>query len=230
MEDLLKRLEQRIKIVRTARIEAAKRFKKEHEFYRRITMVYSILVTCLSIWFVISKANIDSLNLTSALLTMATFVTLFTMYTSIKNPGEKVARFQSNYMELTRLLSEIQSYIKILESGVVVPDLHLAKMYSDIDEKGLTELTLKSEYDKFAKRYASLLTQSDNHDFIDYWRAIVQEQNEKTSTAKILKAEKHIRFFEFWDVVKKLIASLSIVLIFALFYLLEFVFSWTFPV
>ena len=63
LDDLELKLERRVRIVRSARIESAKRYKKDNEFYRWITIVYSILITCLSIWFVVPNEMIDNARL-----------------------------------------------------------------------------------------------------------------------------------------------------------------------
>lgn len=209
MDELLIKLEKRVRIVRTARIEAAKRYKKDNDFYRWITIVYSILMTCLSIWFVVPAETIDNTRLSPILLSLATFVTLFTMYSSIKNPGEKVGKFQSNYMELTRLMSEIQSFLKI------------------INVYNYGELIKKEEYDKFSKRYSTLLTQSENHDDIDYRRAILREEDNDSVMGKIKIniAEKKILNHNIFNYTKRIIAMISLPVMFILFYFLERILS-----
>lgn len=160
--DLMKELERRSKIIRSSRIEASKRYKEDDNFYRFITIFYSIIVTVVSIRFAFgldTLENNDNQKLSILLLVVSVFVTLFTMYVSIKNAGEKVGRFQSNYMELTRLLADIQ----------------LASVSYKIECQEELE-KVNEDYRKFSNRYASLLTQSDNHDDIDYFRAVIREE------------------------------------------------------
>ncbi|WP_226668739.1 SLATT domain-containing protein [Metabacillus litoralis] len=204
--NLMKELERRSKIIRSSRIEASKRYKEDDNFYRFITIFYSIIVTVVSIRFAF---GLDTLNpignqkLSILLLVMSVFVTLFTMYVSIKNAGEKVGRFQSNYMELTRLLADIQlantSYTRESESELEI---------------------VNEDYKKFSNRYASLLTQSDNHDDIDYWRAVKREEEENTEKVKI--ADEKIKVFKRWKYLKRVVAFLSVPLLLVLIFLIEF--------
>lgn len=209
MDELLIKLERRVRIVRSARIESAKRYKKDNDFYKWITIVYSILITCLSIWFVVPNEMIDNARLAPILLTLATFVTLFTMYTSIKNPGEKVGKFQSNYMELTRLLAEIQSYLQVMKVCEFV------------------EKVKSEEYKKLTDKYSSLLTQSENHDDVDYQKAILREEDpaDEKGRRKIENAKKKIAFYNAITYTKKVIAIVSLPLIFVIFYVIEIIIS-----
>ena len=204
--NLMKELERRSKIIRSARIEASKRYKEDDNFYRFITIFYSIIVTVISIRFAFGLDTLDASSnqkLSILLLVMSVFVTLFTMYVSIKNAGEKVGRFQSNYMELTRLLADIQlantSYKKDNESELEIVD---------------------EDYRKFSSRYASLLTQSDNHDDIDYWRAVKRE--EEGNIEKVKVADEKIKVFKRWKYIKRVIAFLSVPLLLVILFLIEF--------
>lgn len=202
MEDL----ERRSKIIRSSRIEASKRYKEDDNFYRFVTIFYSILITVTSIRFAFGIDNLEANSnqkLSILLLVTSVFVTLITMYVSIKNVGEKVGRFQSNYMELTRLLAEIQlvntSYKRSGEEEV---------------------LKVKDDYGRFSKRYASLLTQSDNHDDIDYWRAVKRE--EEDNFAKVDIANEKISSYVKWKYTKRTIAFLSVPLLLTMLFVLEY--------
>ncbi|PGT88758.1 SLATT domain-containing protein [Bacillus sp. AFS040349] len=206
---LMKELERRSKIIRSARIEASKRYKEDDNFYRFITIFYSIIVTVISIRFAFGLDTLETSGnqkLSILLLVMSVFVTLFTMYVSIKNAGEKVGRFQSNYMELTRLLADIQ--------------LANTSYKKDSDE----ELEIVNEdYRKFSNRYASLLTQSDNHDDIDYWRAVKREEEE--NALKVKMADEKIKVYKRWKYLKRTVAFLSVPLLLTILFLMEFLLS-----
>jgi hypothetical protein len=204
--NLMKELERRSKIIRSARIEASKRYKEDDNFYRFVTIFYSIIVTVVSIKFAFGLDTLEASGnqkLSILLLVMSVFVTLFTMYVSIKNAGEKVGRFQSNYMELTRLLADIQ----------------LATTSYKKDNEEEFEI-VNEDYRKFSNRYASLLTQSDNHDDIDYWRAVKREEEENALKVKI--ADEKIKVYKRWKYLKRAVAFLSVPLLLALLFLMEF--------
>lgn len=206
---LMEELERRSKIIRSARIEASKRYKDDDNFYRFITIFYSIIVTVISIRFAYGLNDLDTdgnQKLSITLLVMSVFVTLFTMYVSIKNAGEKVGRFQSNYMELTRLLAEIQ--------------LANTTYQNEVDD-GTRKAS--GDYEKFSKRYASLLTQWDNHDDIDYWRAIKRE--EENNIEKVEMANNKIKIFNRWKYFKRTIALLSVPLLLILLFIIEYIFN-----
>lgn len=203
---LMEELERRSKIIRSARIEASKRFKEDDNFYRFVTIFYSIIVTVISIRFSFGLNTLDindNKELSILLLVMSVFVTLITMYVSIKNAGEKVGRFQSNYMELTRLLADIQlantTYIRNDESEMEL---------------------VKKNYKEFSNRYASLLTQSDNHDDIDYWKAVRREEEENVLKVKI--ADGKIKIHHRWKLIKRVVALFSVPLLILILLIIEY--------
>jgi hypothetical protein len=204
--ELIEELERRVRIVRSARIEASKRHKSEDNYYRFITIFYSIIVTVLSIRFALGIDELDATGnkkLSLLLLVLSVFVTLFTMYVSIKNSGEKVGRFQSNYMELTRLLAEIQiAIITYKKDG----DTEIEKVSKDCL--------------KFSKRYSSLLTQSENHEDIDYCRAVKREEDD---IEKIKTAESKIKKYNFWKYFKRFVAFLSVPLLILMLFIFEYI-------
>lgn len=203
---LIEVLERRIRIIRSARIEASKRYKEDDNFYRFVTIFYSIIVTVMSIRFAFGLNTLDDngdKNLSILLLVTSVFVTLFTMYVSIKNSGEKVGRFQSNYMEITRLKADIQ--------------LSIAN-YKTLKEPDKDNMN--KDYISYAKRYASMLTQSENHDDIDYWRAVKREDNDED---KIKIAKKKISVYRMWKYFKRTLALCSVPLLITLIFIMEFV-------
>ena len=89
------------------------------------------------------------------------------MYISQKNDAEKVFRYQSTYIQLTRLQSEIQGVIFLSYS----------------------EGKNSEYYTEFTNRYASLINQQDNHEDIDYQRAILHDEKEKVEKCNLAKIE-----------------------------------------
>lgn len=201
MRELLLDLERRVKIVRSARIEAAKRYRSQDAYYKFITIFYSIVITTLSVRYAVTESiGIKSVktiftNLPLTLLACSVFITLFTMYVSNKNYGEKVSKFQSNYMELTRLHLDIQRYII---------EMKLNKTAFERD---------KEKHDEFGDRYSALLAQSENHDDIDYHKAIIREGIDSTdlenSKQKIKKAELYIKKYNSNNNIRRRVALFS---------------------
>lgn len=196
-------LEKRISRVRFARIEASKRLKEKNKRYTMITTLYGIFITFLSIIFSIvnftdlkffSEVIIELFNYQQTsviLLAFSSFITMLTLYISNKGYGEKAARFQSNYMELTRLQSDIRNFMvyyklydfneykrykKYKESKAATSK---NKSWKDLDKR------LAKKYRIFADKYAALLTQSENHEDIDYYKACLDETERQIQNLKI---------------------------------------------
>ena len=85
----------------------------------------------------------------------------------------------------------------------------------------------KSEYKMYTDKYSSLLTQSENHDDIDYQKAILREEDpaDEKGRRKIENAKKKIAFYNAITYSKKVIAIVSLPLIFIIFYLIEIIIS-----
>ena len=224
-------LEHRVRIIRSARIEATKRLKQNHKFTTTLTAIYSILITVIAICYSIVdleevienessvqgiiKIMNDYQEASVLILGLSSFITMMTLLLSNQGYGEKAARFQSNYMELTRLLSEIQAYI-------VEHDFQKGTEFmcrDDCNKKSHFE-----EYGKFAKRYSSLLAQSENHEDIDYNMAVVYEESEKEGKeAKVALAKEYIERMKKWDIFYKGVLILSLPLVIAILYLFKLI-------
>lgn len=192
MKHLLQDIERRTRIIRSARIEAAKRNKRKDNFYKTVLIVYTVIITVLSVRFGITEISKSGQTLSINLLASSVYLTLFTMYIAQKNYSEKVSKYQTNYMELTRLLSEIQKTNAI--------------EHFDIEK-------YHAAYTSFSDEYSSLLTQSDNHDDIDYHRAVLREDkdNEYKRILAIQEEKKHQRIE--WFKKGAIILSLPLILV-----------------
>lgn len=238
--ELFLELERRIRMVRSARIEVTKRYKINNKFYNNVTAVYSIIITVIAIrfsliditdlWTAQNKGNneadiisfINQFQKSSVIiLAMSSFITMLTLYLSNKGYGEKASRFQSNYMELTRLLADIQAYI--IKNGFQQFDDKNQQEVTKNQGKEITKNDIDKhfdEYQNFAHRYASLLAQSENHEDIDYWKAVVYEDTEiEGNELKVLKAKEKIDTNIKWDIFKKAMVIISVPLMLFLIYL-----------
>ena len=57
-EDLYRRVD----LTRRARIKAADRLRSKSEFYEKLTHIYSLIILVLSIWFIDSSAQSESIK------------------------------------------------------------------------------------------------------------------------------------------------------------------------
>lgn len=186
-------LEKRISKVRFARIEASKRLKIKNQKYSMVTSLYGIILTFIAIVF--SVVNFTELNYfiddslillfeyqkaSVIILAFSSFTTMLTLYIANKGYGEKAARFQSNYMELTRLHSDIKNFMVYYHLHTIDDYKKFEPLWKDrqvaLGKKGKDlEKRLVKKYRVFADKYAALLTQSENHEDIDYQRACKDE-------------------------------------------------------
>lgn len=184
-------LENRINRVRFARIEAAKRLRIKNQKYTLITSCYAIFVTFLAIIFsvvdftdistkkTVTERLFDYQKISVIILGFSSFITMLTLYLSNKGYGEKTARFQSNYMELTRLHSDVKNFMVYYQLHSNESFKKFKKLWLENNEQsGKTkdlEKRLSKKYRIFADKYSALLTQSENHEDVDYKRARIED-------------------------------------------------------
>jgi len=149
--DVFYDLKRRIKITRKARIRASKRLRAKHEYFEKITNLYSVLVLILSVWFISSD------EATKILLVLSISLTFFTMFLNNKNYKERAGSFDTNYQHLDIQLNKIER----LEAN---PE----KITSEV-VKGLH------------RDYEKLLIEKENHHDIDYMTSSdeLKEKNKK---------------------------------------------------
>ena len=179
-------LEKRVSKVRFARIEASKRLKTKGVIYNTIISFYSILITVIAIVFSIVNFNeLTDENLITKfsayqsesviILGLSTFITMFTLFFSNRTYSERAAKYQSNYMELTRLLADIQNLMVYYKLQNHDEYLQFKALWESRHHKKDLEKRLAKKYKIFADKYAALLTQSENHEDIDYKKACLDE-------------------------------------------------------
>jgi hypothetical protein len=153
--DVFMDIKRRVKITRKTRISASKRLRKKHEFYEKVTHVYSVLVLVLSVWFISGTGNITfDTNVTKILLILSLSLTFFTLYLNIKNYKERASAFETNFQQFDILLNRIE---------------RMEANQQEIDQRTLKELH---------GEYELLLLDKENHQEIDYYTSS-QELNEK---------------------------------------------------
>lgn len=211
ISDHFNELEKRVRKVRFARIEAAKRMKFKHSVYNTIISLYSILITVIAIVFsTVDFTNLKILDnvvgelfkyqLTSVIiLALSSFITMFTLFISNKGYGEKAAKYQSNYMELTRLLADIQNLMVYyqLQNNDTFNDFKNTWISDPKTKTKNLEKRLAKKYKAFADKYAALLTQSENHEDIDYKKACLDEIDDyiyEIETEKIKNADIYVKY------------------------------------
>jgi ATP-dependent Zn protease len=158
-EDVFKELRRRVSITRKGRIRASKRLRKKHEYFEKVTHLYSLVVLILSVWF-INVPNEDlSLLVTKMLLILSLSLTFFTMFLGNKNYKERAGNFETNYQHLDVLLNKMD---RIKTSG---------KEITSEMNKGLH------------REYEKLLIEKENHHDIDYYSS--SEDNKKEYSKEI---------------------------------------------
>lgn len=136
-------LKRRIRLTRSARIEASKRLRKKHDFLEKVSYFYSLIILILSVWFLNQSG--ESANLiTKLLLVLSLSLTFFSMFLNIKNYKERAGNFEENYQQLDVLLNKLDR----------------KKANEEIDIKTLKELH---------REYEKLNIGKENHLNIDYY-------------------------------------------------------------
>lgn len=153
-EDVFNELRRRVSITRKGRIRASKRLRKKHEYFEKVTHLYSLVVLILSVWFINVPDQELSLLVTKMLLILSLSLTFFTMFLGNKNYKERAGNFETNYQHLDVLLNKMD---RIKASG----------------DKITTEMNkgLHREYEK-------LLIEKENHHDIDYYTSSKDSQQE----------------------------------------------------
>lgn len=214
-------LENRISKVRFARIEASKRLKFKNQIYTAITSLYGILITFLAIVFsIVNFTNFTNISKTIEIfftyqqesviiLAFSSFITMLTLYISNKGYGEKAARFQSNYMELTRLHSDVKNFMVYYHLHDYNETLKFKSIWvqQKKNKHKSFEKRLAKKYRIFADKYAALLTQSENHENIDYYQAVLdnikkQRKSDYFSDLEKSHLKRKINFYKFLEWLK----------------------------
>lgn len=143
--DVFKELKRRVGITRKARIKASSRLRKQHEFFEKVTHLYSLLILILSVWFLNSAVSDQNFLIAKILLILSLSLTFFTMYINIKNYKERASNFELNYQNLDILLNKLER--------------------EEIRKNELTNEKLKSFY----REYEKLLIDRENHHDVDFW-------------------------------------------------------------
>ncbi|MFD4928386.1 SLATT domain-containing protein [Peribacillus butanolivorans] len=147
--DIFRDLKRRVKITTKSRINASARLRQKHEFFEKITHLYSLLVLILSVWFINIPNTVDSMFVTKILLILSLSLTFFTMFLGIKNYKERAGSFETNYQQLDALSNEINR-LEVYPEKIIEDDEVLKNLQN---------------------RYEKLIIGNENHHDIDYWNA-----------------------------------------------------------
>lgn len=147
-------LRRRVAITRKARIKASTRLRKKHEYFEKVTHMYSLLVLILSVWFINVPDQNLSLLVTKMLLILSLSLTFFTMFLGTKNYKERAGNFETNYQNLDVLLNKMD---RIKANG--------------------DEITT-SLNKELHREYEKLLIEKENHHDIDYYMSGKEFQKE----------------------------------------------------
>jgi hypothetical protein len=143
LQEAFHALKKRVKALRKSRINAAKRLRSRHEFFEKVTNIYSIVVLVLSVWFI--GASDDGLIVAKSLLMLSLSMTFLSMFLNSKNYKERAGMFETNYQNLDILTNKIERY--------------------GASGKLITEEELKN----FHREYEKLIMEKENHKDIDFY-------------------------------------------------------------
>ena len=138
---LLKNLRRIVNITYKTRINASDRLRKKHQYYKKISTYYSILVTAMSI----ISIGVQDNNISNVVLTSSICLTYYMMYISEQNIQERAYKMEITFKELGDLRHRID----------------LA-----IENKG--NAISKEECEELFDRYGNILASIENHENIDY--------------------------------------------------------------
>ncbi|PEP49714.1 MULTISPECIES: SLATT domain-containing protein [Bacillus] len=137
--DVFYELKRRVDLTRRARIKASARLRERHEFFEKVSYLYSVVILALSVWFI--TGNDGS---TKILLIASLSLTFFTMFLGVKNYKERASNFENNYQQLNALLNKLQRL--------------------EADSDSINQDKLKELHRDFEK----LILEKENHIDIDY--------------------------------------------------------------
>lgn len=155
LEKYVKQLEDNIWITRKCRINAAERLQANENFCRFISIYYSILTT---VYTLINMLILEDRIVDVFTLIISIATTNFFLYLDTKNYKDKYLEFKENYIELDKLLDKL-------------------------NEAKLNETKLEN-YQKIAREYNELLKRVENHKTKDYFKLII-EQNDENRRIKL---------------------------------------------
>lgn len=205
--ELLRGLKRKVDITYRTRINASNRLREKHQYYKRISTYFSILVTAIS---VISML-IDNNKISGLVLASSICLTYYMMYISEQNLQERAYKMEVTFKELGALKDEI--------------DLVIVNKFSKITE---------NECKKLFDKYSNILSSIENHEDIDYDNYKLKyiersiEQNNKVLTKaedeQYKKIKKRIWGSELYERIKRFICYI-LPLIVSLYILYECIFS-----
>lgn len=152
-EKVLSDLIRRVWITKKSRIEASERILKKHSLYQGLLVYYSIVIVACSIWNIQPRNTDGRITEASLFLTIVSISSsLFSLYISTKNLQEKYFNLKINYIELDNIYGKL---------NVIDPT------------------NSSHEIREIQKQYNNLLFSVDNHEKIDYYRVLLNDQKEK---------------------------------------------------
>lgn len=170
-EEIRSFINNRLWITKKSRMEAEARMNRNHLYTGILVNYYTFWVLAFSIWTLVSNDK----NL--SLLTVIASVGLFGISIFIGAIGyrEKALQYKTSYLSLTELEFELKYLIN-------------SKKYEDGE--------LYKEFYKLEKKYTEILTKSENHNDVDYWKVLMKHNGKITSKErKIYKLYQYSYYF-----------------------------------
>ena len=112
---ILKELRRKVDITYRTRVNASNRLREKYQYYKRLNIYYSILVTTIS---VISMGNSATSNTSNIILASSIALTYYMLYVSEQNLQERAYKMEVTFKELGSLVNIIDLEIKKTEENI----------------------------------------------------------------------------------------------------------------
>lgn len=150
-EDILKEFRRKVDITYRTRVNASNRLREKYQYYKRLNIYYSILVTIISV-ITMGESVVDSTP--NIILASSIALTYYMLYVSEQNLQERAYKMEVTFKELGSLVNIIDLEIK---------------------EAKETKETISKLFDSYSNIIASI----ENHEPIDYYTYKVDNIDKK---------------------------------------------------
>ena len=162
---LLKGLRRKVDITYRTRVNASNRLREKHQYYKRLNIYYSILVTIISI---ISMGEPSLSKVSNIILAASIALTYYMLYVSEQNLQERAYKMEVTFKELGSLVNII-----------------------DLEIKKTKEMKTEENICKLFDRYSNIISSIENHEPIDYYIYKVDCINKKFEYGEELKGKQY---------------------------------------
>ncbi|MGY5265570.1 SLATT domain-containing protein [Paraclostridium bifermentans] len=114
-KSMLKELRRKVDITYRTRVNASNRLREKYQYYKKLNIYYSILITTIS---VISMGKPDTDNTANIVLSASIALTYYMLYVSEQNLQERAYKMEVTFKELGSLVNIIDLEIKETKESI----------------------------------------------------------------------------------------------------------------